>query len=62
LGAVLNASRAHPPGPAWALGAAAVGGMSALALALLVYGVLDSVRYRAAGVIMPAPQYHEAGS
>lgn len=62
LGAVLNASLPHPAGRAWAIGAAAVGGMSALALALLVYGLLDSIRQRAAGVMMAAPQYHEAGS
>ncbi|HEY2897213.1 MAG TPA: DUF4184 family protein [Gemmatimonadaceae bacterium] len=45
-GAALNASRPHPPGRAWTLGLAAVGSMSALALALLVYGVIDSVRHR----------------
>jgi hypothetical protein len=46
LGAVLNASRSHPPGRAWTLGLAAVGAMSALALALLVYGILDGIRHR----------------
>ena len=46
LGAVLNASRAHPPGRAWALGLAAVGAMSAFAVALLVYGIIDSIRHR----------------
>jgi hypothetical protein len=46
-GAALNAARSHPPGRAWTLGLAAVGAMSALALALLVYGILDGIRHRA---------------
>jgi hypothetical protein len=52
LGAVLNASRAHPPGWAWALGLAAVGAMSAFAVALLVYGIIDSFRYRASAKLV----------
>lgn len=45
-GAALNASRPHPPGRAWALGLAAVGGMSALGVALFVYGILEALRHR----------------
>jgi hypothetical protein len=45
-GAALNASRSHPPGRAWTLGLAAVGAMSALALALLLYGIVDGIRHR----------------
>jgi hypothetical protein len=47
IGAVLNASRSHPPGFSMTLGLAAVGGMSALAVALFAYGLLDLVRHRA---------------
>jgi hypothetical protein len=47
MGAILNASRDHPPGWSWTLGFAAVGGMAALAVALLVYGTIDSIRHRA---------------
>lgn len=47
-GAVLNASRDHQPGLEWLLGLAAVGGMSALAVALFAYGIIDSIRQRAA--------------
>ena len=46
LGAVLNERPPHPPGLSWRLGLAAVGGMSALAVALLAYGILDLVRHR----------------
>jgi Domain of unknown function (DUF4184) len=46
VGAVLNVSRPHPPGLSWAMGLAAVGGMSALALALFTYGIIDLVRHR----------------
>jgi hypothetical protein len=45
-GAVLNASRGRHSGLSWTLGLAAVGGMSALALALLAYGIIDSIRHR----------------
>jgi hypothetical protein len=45
-GALLNESRPHPPGLSWRLGLAAVGGMSALAAALLAYGVIDLLRHR----------------
>ncbi|HLB08618.1 MAG TPA: DUF4184 family protein [Gemmatimonadaceae bacterium] len=45
-GAVLNESRPHPPGLSWRLGLAAVGGMSALAAALLAYGMIDLLRHR----------------
>jgi hypothetical protein len=45
-GAVLNASRAHHPGLSGCLGLAAVGGMSGLAVALLAYGIIDSIRQR----------------
>jgi len=47
IGAVVNESRPHPPGISWRLGLAAVGGMSALAVALLVYGLIDLIRHRA---------------
>ena len=43
VGAVLNASRAMA-GTASALGLAAVGGMSALAIAMLVYGLIAAAR------------------
>ena len=56
LGAVLNESRPHPPGLSWKLGLAAVGGMSALAVALLAYGILDLVRHR------PVPGRLEPGA
>jgi hypothetical protein len=46
-GSLLNALRPHPPGLPWTLGLAAVGAMSALALALLVYGIVDGLRHRA---------------
>lgn len=46
LGAVVNASREHPPGLFYALGMAAVGSMSALAVALLAYGIIDAIRRR----------------
>lgn len=46
-GATLNAHRPHPSGLGWGLGVAAVGGMSALALALFVYGLLEALRHRA---------------
>ena len=45
-GAALNVSRPHPRGISWTFGLAAVGGMSALALALLVYGLIDLHRHR----------------
>ncbi|MDP9226857.1 MAG: DUF4184 family protein, partial [Actinomycetota bacterium] len=48
LGAVINTSRPHPPGLSWTLGLAAVGGMSALAVALFTYGIIDSIRHRVA--------------
>ncbi len=54
-GAILNVSRSHPPGRAWTLGLAAVGAMSALALALLVYGILDGIRHRAGKRVVIAP-------
>jgi hypothetical protein len=56
LGAVLNERRPHPPGLSWKLGLAAVGGMSALAVALLAYGILDLVRHR------PVPGRLEPGA
>jgi Domain of unknown function (DUF4184) len=64
LGALLNASRAHPAGRAWALGLAAVGAMSAFAVALLVYGVIDSYRYRSSAklVIVARSRRREPGS
>jgi hypothetical protein len=63
LGGALNASRPHDVGPTWAIGAAAVGGMSALAVALLAYGIADSVRQRAqAGMLTPPSARHEASS
>ena len=63
VGGALNAARPHAPGPVWALGAAAVGGMSALAVALLAYGIADSVRRRAQAVMLAAPsKAHEASS
>lgn len=46
LGAVMNVSRAHPSGPSSTLGFAAVGAMAAFALALLAYGIVDSIRHR----------------
>lgn len=46
LGAAINASRIHHQGLSGWLGMAAVGGMSALAVALLAYGIIDSVRHR----------------
>jgi hypothetical protein len=46
LGAVLNVSRPHPRGLSWTLGLAAVGALSALAVALLAYGIIDSLRHR----------------
>ena len=48
-GAVLNASRMHPPSIQTTFGLTAVGGMSALAAALLAYGVVDLVRSRREG-------------
>jgi hypothetical protein len=46
-GAILNVSRDHPAGWPWTLGFAAVGGMAALAVALLAYGTIESIRRRA---------------
>ena len=64
VGAVLNASRAHPPGRAWVLGLAAVGAMSAFAVALLVYGIIDSLRFRASSklVLVASSRCEEPGS
>ena len=45
-GAAVNVLRPHPSTISWTLGYAAVGGMAALALALLVYGVTDAIRQR----------------
>lgn len=54
-GAALNASRPHPPGRAWTLGMAAVGGMSALGLALFLYGILEAIRHRSSDrLVIPA--------
>jgi len=44
LGAGLNASRVHQPGIELTFGLAAVGAMSALAVALLAYGIVDLIR------------------
>jgi hypothetical protein len=49
IGAGLNVFRPHPRGISWTLGLAAVGGMAALALAILVYGVIDLLRQRSLG-------------
>jgi Domain of unknown function (DUF4184) len=61
-GAILNASRSHPPGRAWALGMAAVGGMSALAMALLLYGILEAIRHRASERVMLSTPSDEPAS
>jgi hypothetical protein len=45
-GAAVNVLRPHPFSISWMLGYAAVGGMAALALALLIYGITDAVRQR----------------
>ena len=52
VGAVLNALRPHPPSISWTLGYASVGAMAALALALVAYGIIDSIRHR---VVRAAP-------
>lgn len=48
VGAWLNGSRPHPWGLTWTLGYASVGAMSALTIALLAYGIIDSLRRRVA--------------
>jgi hypothetical protein len=62
VGAWLNSSRPHPWGLTWTLGYASVGAMSALAIALLAYGIIDSIRQRVASVAsaMPASRCSEA--
>jgi hypothetical protein len=47
IGAPLNATQHWSPDLAFTLGLAAVGGMSALVVALLAYGIIDALRQRA---------------
>ena len=53
VGAGMNTLRPHPSTISWTLGYAAVGAMAALAVALVAYGIVDSIRHRIRRAVPP---------